>query len=238
MQPTPDVLAALTPRQRSPVTDPAYRLGKRPANYGLTFPAEVLTPDEIMRLIAACARRGPSGLRNRALIVVLWRSGLRIGEALALRPKDIDRDAGTITVLHGKGNKRRTVGIDPPALAILERWLDCRAKLRPRVPVGAPVFCTIARDEYGPPGRPMRSAYVRSMCKRLRGRAGIEKRVHPHGFRHTHAYELMMEGVPITVIQRQLGHSNLSITDRYVSHLAPEQVISAMRGREWDSTTA
>src|SRR4051812_41356549 len=195
MQTTPDVLAALKPRRRSPITDPAYRLGKRPPNAGRTFPAEILTPDEIMRLVGACARRGPSGLRNRALIVVLWRSGLRIGEALALRPKDIDRDAGTITVLHGKGNKRRTVGVDPPALAIVERWLDCRAKLRPRVPVGAPVFCTIARDEYGPPGRPMRSAYVRSMCKRLRGRAGIEKRVHPHGFRHTHAYELMMEGV-------------------------------------------
>jgi integrase len=237
MEPTPDVLAALgTPRRRSIVTDPAYRLGKRPANYGLTFPPEVLTPDEIMRLLGACARRGPSGLRNRALIVVLWRAGLRIGEALALLPKDIDRDAGTITVLHGKGDKRRTVGIDPPALAVVERWLDCRARLG--VNGRAPVFCTIARDELGPPGRPVRSAYVRMMLKRVAARAGVEKRVHPHGFRHTHAYELMMEGIPITVIQKQLGHSNLSITDRYVSHLAPATVIDAMRGRDWDSSAA
>jgi integrase/recombinase XerD len=237
MQTTPDVLAALgTPRRRSPIVDPAYRLGQRPANYGLTFPAEVLTPDEIMRLIAACARRGPSGLRNRALIVLLWRCGLRIGEALALAPKDVDPDRGAVTVLHGKGNKRRTVGVDPTALAIVQRWLECRAALG--VPRSAPLFCTIAHDELGPPGRPLRSAYVRMMLKRLRDRAGIEKRVHPHGFRHTHAFELAMEGVPMHVIQRQLGHSNLATTARYLDHLAPAQVIEATRGRAWDSAAA
>src|SRR4051812_46875445 len=126
MEATPDVLGALSPRRRSHVTFAAYRVGKHPPNYGLTYPAEVLTPEEVLRLIAACARRGPSGLRNRALIVVLWRGGLRIAEALALYPKDVDLTAGTITVLHGKGNKRRTVGIDPAALAIIERWLECR----------------------------------------------------------------------------------------------------------------
>jgi site-specific recombinase XerC len=64
--------------------------------------------------------------RNRALITLLHRSGLCLGEALALYPKDVDVAGGTITVLHGKGDRLRTVGIDPGALALLQRWLDAR----------------------------------------------------------------------------------------------------------------
>jgi integrase len=57
--------------------------------------------------------------------------------------------------------------------------------------------------------------------------------VHAHGLRHTHAYELMMEGVPIPIIQRQLGHTSLATTDVYLSHIAPKQVIEAIASREW-----
>ncbi len=69
-------------------------------------------------LICACSNRAPTGIRNRALIVVMYRAGLRLSEALALKPKDVDPDAGTITVLHGKGERRRVVGIDPGSMAI------------------------------------------------------------------------------------------------------------------------
>ncbi|HEX6461128.1 MAG TPA: site-specific integrase [Thermoleophilaceae bacterium] len=211
---------------------PEYRLGKRPGNFGKTYPAEVLTPAEVARLISACGR-GPSGLRNRALIVCMWRAGLRISEALALYPKDIDAHAGTITVLHGKGNKRRTVGVDPTALAVIERWLEQRRQLG--LNGRHPVFCTIAHDEFGGPGRPIRSAYVRMMVKRAATRAGIEKRVHPHGFRHTHAYELANEGTPVHVIQAQLGHNSLATTDRYLRHIAPVLVVRTMQARSWPS---
>jgi len=61
----------------------------------------------------------------------------------------------------------------------------------------------------------------------------IEKRVHPHGLRHAHAYELMMEGVPVPIIQQQLGHSSLATTDRHVAHLAPTELIQRMQEREW-----
>jgi integrase len=77
------------------------------------------------------------------------------------------------------------------------------------------------------------SSYVRGLIRRLGVRAGIEKRVHAHGLRHTHAYELMMEGVPIPIIQRQLGHTSLATTDVYLSHIAPKQVIEAIASREW-----
>jgi site-specific recombinase XerD len=223
-----------TGRKRSPVTFPEYRLGKTPPNAGHTFPAEVLTPDECARLINACARRGPSGIRNRALLVVMWRAGLRVSEALALAPKDVDAALGSVTVLHGKGDKRRAVGMDPAAFAVVERWRDVRSQLR--VARGAPLFCTIADDGWGPIGRPMRPAYVRQMMKRLGARAGIEKRVHPHGLRHTHAFELSLEGVPLPLIQRQLGHSSLATTARYVDHLAPAQVVAAMQTRTWEAS--
>jgi integrase len=194
-----------------------------PANYGKTYPADPLTREDIERLLAACGR-GAAGVRNRALIVLLWRSGLRISEALALYPRDVNIDAGTITVLHGKGDRRRTVGIAGP-VAEVELWLELR---RQRGLTRAPLFCTITRPGAG---RPLSSAYVREAFKALAIRSGVGRRVHPHGFRHTLAAELAMEGVPVHVIRRQLGHSSLATTARYIDHLSPMDVISAMQRR-------
>jgi integrase len=93
---------------------------------GQKFPAEVLSPDEVKALIRVCSTRAPTGVRNRALLVVLYRGGLRVGEALALYPKDVDSRRSTIRVLHGKGDQARTVVLDPEALAVVERWADAR----------------------------------------------------------------------------------------------------------------
>lgn len=223
-----DVLVDRRGHVRPIVTLPGHRAGVHPPNFGRKFPAEVLTAEEISRLIAACPRRGPSGLRNRALIIVLWRGGLRCQEALDLEPRDIDEAAGTITVRHGKGNRRRVVGLDPPAFAVLERWLQTRARLE--VPRGSKVFCTITA---GNVGRPMGAPYWREAIKKLGVKAGIEKRVHSHGLRHTHATELMREGTPMLIISRQLGHSSLGITQRYVDHLEPAEVVQTMQHRPW-----
>jgi integrase/recombinase XerC len=188
------------------------------------LPAEVYTQDEVMSLIRACSTRAKSGVRNRALITVLYRAGLRLFEALALLPKDLDRDSGTLRVLHGKGDKSRTVGMDPGAFAVVERWMDMRAALG--IGARSPVFCTLA-------GEPIEPAYIRALLPRLARRAGITRRIHAHGFRHTHAFELAGEGIPIHVISEQLGHANISTTDNYIRHLAPQQVIETMRARSW-----
>ena len=208
----------------SPVVEPGYHAGRTAPNKGQTYPAEILTPDEVRSLIEACSNRAPTGIRNRALITVLYRGGLRLAEALALKPKDIDPQLGTITVLHGKGDRRRTVGVDPGAMAIIQRWMDRRRDLD--VSTRAPLLCTLQ-------GQSLKPSYVRTMLGRLAAKTGIEKRVHPHGLRHTMAFELMMEGVPVPVIQLQLGHASLATTDRYLSHLAPKDVVEAMQGREW-----
>jgi site-specific recombinase XerD len=151
--------------------------------------------------------------------------GLRISEALALYPKDIDLRGGSVRVLHGKGNKARTVGLDPGSMAIIERWLQER---RAREFGGRqPLICTLS-------GGPVHPTYVRALLRRLASRAGIEKRVHPHGLRHAHAAELAAEGFPVNLIQKQLGHSSLAVTSRYLDHIAPAEVVSLIQGREWD----
>ena len=159
-----------------------------------------------------------------ALITLLYRTGLRLGEALALRLKDLDPAVGSVTVLHGKGDRRRTVGIDRGAIQLVETWVERRRLLS--IPAEAVLFCTLR-------GRPMTPSQVRTMLPRLGRRAGIAKRVHAHGLRHTHAYELMMEGVPMGIIQRQLGHVSLATTNTYLAHIAPKEVIDAIGKREW-----
>jgi site-specific recombinase XerD len=195
------------------------------SNKGQRFPAEILTGDEVKALLGACSTRAPTGVRNRALIATMYRGGLRISEALALRPKDLDRQAGTVRVLQGKGGKSRTVGFDPAAFGLIERWLDRRAELR--INGRHRLFCTLD-------GKPLDPSYVRHLLPRLASKAGIEKRVHPHALRHTHAAELAREGVPLNVIQAQLGHSNVATTSRYLAHIAPAEVIRVMQGREWE----
>jgi site-specific recombinase XerD len=195
-----------------------------PANKGRKLPPEPLTPDEVKSLIRACSKRAVTGIRNQALIVVLYRAGLRISEALALTPSNLDAKGGMIRVLHGKGDKSRVVGLDAGAWAILALWLDRRAAAG--INSRAPVFCTLK-------GKPIKSAYVRALLPRLARKAGIDKRVHAHGLRHTHAFELACEGTPIHCIQLQLGHANSATTDRYISHLNPAVVVEAIRSREW-----
>jgi len=191
---------------------------------GRRFPAEVLTAAEIGRLLDACSRSAPTGVRNRALIVILWRGGLRVSEALALTPKDVDRVNGTLHVLDGKGGKQRMVALDPLAFGVIERWLDVRKQLQ--VPSHAPLICTLA-------GKRVQTAYVRALLPRLASQAGIEKRVHAHGLRHTFACELMRERLPINLIQKQLGHASLAVTSRYLQHVTPPELVEAMQRREW-----
>ena len=131
----------------------------------LTYPPETYTDDEINRLLRATSLRAPTGIRNRALLVVGWRAGLRCAEALALYPKDVDLAEGSIRVLRGKGSKSRTVGLDPAACAIVQRWLQKRAALG--LKSRQPLFCTLdghplqkAKDNLGHSSLAITGAYL------------------------------------------------------------------------------
>ncbi len=188
------------------------------------FPPEVLTDQEVRALMDACGKFTPTGIRNRALITVLYRSGLRINEALALLPKDIDFASGAIRVLHGKGDKARTVGIDAGAIEFVQRWLEMRERWG--VNGCHPIFCTRSGERIGP-------GYIRRLFPALGRKSGIQKRVHPHGLRHTHAAQLRGEGIDIGIISKQLGHISIATTARYLDHIAPVMVIRAISLRTW-----
>ena len=82
-----------------------------------------MTDDEVRRLLKHVGR-GVTAIRNRALIATMYRAGLRVSEALASYPKDVDAVDGVVRVLHGKGDRARTVALDAEALALLGRWAD------------------------------------------------------------------------------------------------------------------
>lgn len=215
-------------RFKSPITQPGYRAGEPSPNRNRRFFADTLTRDEVMALVDGC-NCGPSGLRDRALIVLLYRTGLRISEACNLRLHDIDLDRGTIRV---RGTKTRTsdrtVGIGQMATEHLADWLDVRNRELKIPPVGY-VFCCISRHERGNAVKP---AQIRQKLHRLSAKAQIGKRVHPHALRHTFASELADERVDIRIVSKALGHSNVAITDRYISHLNPTAVLEVMGSRD------
>jgi Phage integrase family len=98
-------------RRRSPATMPGFHHGRPPRNKGLQYPPDPPSVEEIVAVMRAAGDSG-AGIRMRALVVILWRAGLRISEALALAESDLDQQRGTILVRRGKGGKRREVGMD------------------------------------------------------------------------------------------------------------------------------
>jgi site-specific recombinase XerD len=218
------VLSALDSagRRRSPATMPGYHVGRPPRNKGIRYPADPPTVEEIVAVMRhAAANR--HGLRLRAMIVVLWRAGLRVQEALALVEHDLDSRRGSVLVRNGKGGRRREVGMDEWGWEHLRPWLSAQAEF----PVG-PLFCIID----GPTrGRPWSGAAVRSEFRRLAAQAGVRRRFAPHQLRHAHALELAREGVPLNIIQRQLGHANLGTTSIYLQGIDPEEIIATVRTR-------
>ena len=209
-------------RRRSPATMPGFHAGRPPRNKGVRYPADPPTVEEIVAVMRI-AGDGTHGRRLRGLIVVLWRAGLRIHEALALAEPDLDRRRGALLVRRGKGGRRREVGMDEWGWEQLHPWLELRVEL----PVG-PLFCVVS----GPTrGRHWSSAAARAALRRAAADAGVRRRFAPHQLRHAHAVEMAREGVPLIVIQRQLGHSNLGITSIYLQGIDNAEIIDTVHAR-------
>ena len=157
--------------QQSPVTMPGYHQGRPPKNKGQRFPADPPPVEEIIAVMRATGN-GADGARLRALIIVLWRAGLRISEALDLAETDLDRSRGALLVRAGKGGRRREVGMDRWAWDQLTTYLEVRAAL----PVGA-LFCVL----HGPTaGRRWEASAARRQLRRTAEAAGVRRRFAPH----------------------------------------------------------
>ena len=206
-------------RRRSPATMPAFHCGRPPRNKGRSYPADPPTVEEIVAVMRRAGDRTP-GLRTRALIVLLWRAGLRINEALSLAESDLDPARGSILIRRGNGGRRRQVGMDAWGWEHLNTWLDVRRAM----PVGA-LLCVVS----GP---------TRATLRHLAVSAGVRRRFAPHQLRHAHAVEMAREGVPLVVIQRQLGHASLGITSIYLEGIDSSEIINTVHHRPAPSLPA
>jgi site-specific recombinase XerD len=209
-------------RPRSPATMPGFHAGRPPRNKGIRYPADPPRVEEIVAVMRA-AGPGVHGARIRGLIVVLWRAGLRISEALSLAERDLDPGRGAVLVRHGKGDKRREVGMDEWGWEQLRPWIGNRAEM----PIG-PLFCVVTGATAG---RPWSGPAARAQLRHLALRAGVRRRFAPHQLRHAHAVEMAREGMPLNVIQRQLDHADLGVTSVYLQGIDNTEVISTVRSR-------
>jgi site-specific recombinase XerD len=201
---------------------PGFRTGKAPRNKGQRYPADPPTVEEIIAVMRQ-AQQARNGHRLYGLIVLLWRAGLRINEALSLTETDLDERRGSILIRHGKNDRRREVGMDPWGWSALQPRLAERAKR----PVG-PQFCVIV----GPTrGHAWSATAARLELHRTAIDAGVRRRLAPHQLRHAHAVELLHEGIPLPLIQRQLGNAYLSTPGTYLQGISSEEIISTVHAR-------
>lgn len=179
---------------------------------------EVLTEDEQARLLAQPNPRYPTGERNYLLMRLMLNAGLRLAEATALKWRDIDLTTGKLMVRQGKGAKDRTLWVGEGDVERLRSWRERQAAVCGSCEY---VFTTLQ-------GRPLSHRYVQQMVKRYAAKAGIEKNVHPHTLRHSFATDLYRETGKIRLVQKALGHSDLSTTQIY-THIVDEELEEALK---------
>jgi integrase/recombinase XerD len=174
-----------------------------------------LTEEDVQALIAAPDVLTPRGLRDRAMLEILYASGLRVSELISLNFSQLNRDAGVLRVL-GKGAKERLVPVGEEALDWIGRYLeDGRSMLLAGRTCDA-LFVT-AR------GQGMTRQAFWNLIKRYAASSGIRKKVSPHTLRHAFATHLLNHGADLRVVQMLLGHSDISTTQIY-THVARERL--------------
>lgn len=206
----------------------AVREGERPDDPTAGVPAPKqprhlprhLRPGEIEQLLEAADGDEPLARRDRALLELLYASGLRVGELVGLDWGDIDLEGRVLRVL-GKGGRERMVPFGRPAEAALRRWLECWADLRAAADAAEPVFLNHR-------GGRLTDRSVRRILDRYVQRAALAAGVHPHTLRHTFATHLLEGGADLRAIQELLGHSSLSTTQKY-THLELDRLLAVYR---------
>lgn len=199
-------------RQERIRTDPTAHI--QPPRLGRILPKS-LTEAEVETLLAAPDTATPLGLRDRAMLEILYATGLRVSELVGLYTSQINRRQGVVRVT-GKGSKERLVPLGEEALLWLQRYLD---EARPELLRGT-------QNDVLFPGRQGRTLTRQAFWHRLRRYAvlaGINKPLSPHVLRHAFATHLLNHGADLRVVQMLLGHSNISTTQIY-THVARERL--------------
>jgi site-specific recombinase XerD len=183
------------------------------------YPPTPLNWSEIVAILAACTA-GDTGARNKAMIYLLWRCGLRVGELVALRPCDVQD--GTVRIIKAKGERSRIVGVDGETAAVVALWLNRRAARA--IDGRTKLFCSLK-------GEPLTTGAVRELLHRLAVKANVETRCTPHQLRHSFSTTAARQ-IHLCELQAALGHRSLATTQRYVSSLGAD-AIEAVRRIRW-----
>ena len=168
---------------------------------------EVLSLDEINALVSAIDLSTPEGNRNRAIIEMLYGSGLRVSELVSLRLSDMYRAEGYM-LIRGKGSKQRLVPISPEAEKWFDFWLQDRCHLNVN-PNDIDIAFLNRR------GGQLTRAMIFTIIRRLADKAGIQKTISPHTLRHSFATHLLQNGADLRIIQQLLGHEDITTTEIY-----------------------
>jgi integrase/recombinase XerD len=174
-----------------------------------------LSMEEVDRLLAAPDAATPLGVRDRAMLELLYSTGLRVSELVTLRSGDLHPELGYIQVT-GKGNQQRLVPVGRPALQAVEAYLHGprQALLGRRA---SPFLFVTRRSQ-----RPTRQAFWKSIGA-LGRQAGIRQTISPHLLRHSFATHLLARGADLRSVQQMLGHADISTTQIY-THVVSEQL--------------
>ena len=175
---------------------------------------KVLSLDDIRALLDAPEKTGFRGLRDRAILQVMYAAGLRVSEVVGLKLADLDRKKGLVAPL-GKGQKRRLVPLGEHALDALDAYLRVRGE-HPRAAGSTAVFLS-------PRGGPLTRQAVWKMLGGYARGAGVTKPSSPHKLRHSFATHLLEGGADLRSVQALLGHADISTTEIY-THLADDHV--------------
>ncbi len=174
--------------------------------------------DETFALMDAPDLDRVLGLRDKAILEVLYGGGLRVSELTGLNLESVDRSNGVVRVL-GKGNKERLCPLNPTALEAIDLWIARRGELLARLHKGQDRVALFLNHRGG-------RLTTRSVGRHLDAyvaKLGLERKLSPHALRHSFATHLLAGGADIRVIQELLGHASLSTTQRY-THVGFEQL--------------
>ncbi len=173
---------------------------------------QVLSFEDIQGIAATIVGDNFRARRDRAILLLLYSSGLRVSELCLLHVVDVDHKRGIVVPL-GKGGKRRMVPVAPAALTALTSYLEARA-LREE----PSTYVFVARR-----GKPITRQAVFKLLRRYAGAAGVAKNASPHKFRHSFATHLLARGADLRSVQAMLGHVNVATTEIY-THVADDHV--------------
>lgn len=179
----------------------------------------ILSEDDLSAIIEAASETTPRGLRNRAILELMYAAGVRLSEVVGLDVRQIDLEERTAKV-RGKGNKERMVMVGEPAEKAIRRYLS---RGRPRLVTGAETALFVNRD-----GKRLSGRSIEKIVHQHALKAGLDERVWPHLLRHSFATHLLDGGAELRVVQELLGHSSAQTTQIY-THVTEERQRDVLR---------